>query len=675
MSETNDLQRMRELIDKLNEASRRYYDQNESDISDDEWDAMYAELRKLEEKTGERMADSPTRRVGGAVMEGFEQHRHIARLWSMDKAQSEDEILAWAQRCEKQTNDAGGLPKNSYCVEYKLDGLTVNLTYDGGKLVQAATRGNGEVGEAILSQAMTIRTIPLTIPFTGRMEVQGEGIMRLSELKKYNETAAEPLKNARNAAAGALRNLDPQVTASRHLDAFFYQIGYIEGRSFETQQDMLAFMKENGLNISPFVRPAQTIEEALEAVHEIEQKRETLDFLIDGATIKITDMRTREVLGTTDKFPRWSIAFKFPAQETVTKLLKITWEVGRTGKLTPLAHLSPVDICGVTVKRATLNHYDDICRKRVRIGSEVWVRRSNDVIPEIMGVVWNGEGEAPETDIQPPTVCPACGGELVKLREDGVHLFCLNRTSCRPQAIARMAHFASRQGMDIETFSTRTAGLFYDELGVRSAADLYHLDREKLVALKGFGEKKAEKLFAELEKSKDCELDAFLFAIGIPNIGKKTAYDLMAHFGTLEALMGASEQELVDIEDVGGIVAASITEYFADEENRRFVNRLLEAGVRPQMHAQQDAGTLFEGMTFVLTGTLPTLSRAQAQEMIRKNGGKATGSVSKKTSIVLAGESAGSKLDKARELGVRIIDEAQFLQMIEQQKRPEPTGD
>ena len=675
MSETNDLQRMRALIDKLNEASRRYYDQNESDISDDEWDAMYAELRGLEEKTGERMADSPTRRVGGAVMEGFEQHRHIARLWSMDKAQSEEEILAWAQRCEKQTNDAGGLPKNSYCVEYKLDGLTVNLTYDGGKLVQAATRGNGEIGEAILPQAMTIRTIPLTIPFTGRMEVQGEGIMRLSELKKYNETAAEPLKNARNAAAGALRNLDPQVTASRHLDAFFYQIGYIEGRSFETQQDMLAFMKENGLNISPFVRPAQTIEEALEAVHEIEQKRETLDFLIDGATIKITDMRTREVLGTTDKFPRWSIAFKFPAQETVTKLLKITWEVGRTGKLTPLAHLSPVDICGVTVKRATLNNYDDICRKRVRIGSEVWVRRSNDVIPEIMGVVWDGEGEAPETDIQPPTVCPACGGELVKRREDGVHLFCLNRTSCRPQAIARMAHFASRQGMDIETFSTRTAGLFYDELGVRSAADLYHLDREKLVALKGFGEKKAEKLFAELEKSKDCELDAFLFAIGIPNIGKKTAYDLMAHFGTLEALMGASVQELVDIEDVGGIVAASITEYFADEENRRFVNRLLEAGVRPQMHAQQDAGTLFEGMTFVLTGTLPTLSRAQAQEMIRKNGGKATGSVSKKTSIVLAGESAGSKLDKARELGVRIIGEAQFLQMIEQQKRPEMTGD
>lgn len=657
----DDKQRMRELIDRLNEASRRYYDQNESDISDDEWDAMYAELRALEEKTGVRLEDSPTRRVGGTVMEGFEQHRHIARLWSMDKAQSEEEILAWAQRCRKQTDEAGGLPKNTYCVEYKLDGLTVNLTYEGGKLVQAATRGNGEVGEAILPQAMTIRTIPLTIPFQGRMEVQGEGIMRLSQLKKYNETAAEPLKNARNAAAGALRNLDPQVTASRHLDAFFYQVGYIEGKSFETQYDMLDFLRENGLNVSPYVHPAETIEEALEAVHDVEARRETLDYLIDGATIKITDMRTREVLGTTDKFPRWSIAFKFPAQETVTKLLKVTWELGRTGKLTPLAHLSPVDICGVTVKRATLNNYGDICRKHVRIGSEVWVRRSNDVIPEIMGVVWDGEGEAPETDIQLPTVCPACGGPLTQI---GAHIFCLNRAGCRPQAIARMAHFASRQGMDIETFSTRTAGLFYDELGVRSAADLYSLDREKLIALKGFGEKKADKLFAELEKSKNCELDAFLFAIGIPNIGKKTAYDLMAHFGTLGALMNAQAQELVDIEDVGEVVAASITEFFADEQNRAFVNRLLEAGVHPQMRIQEDAGTLFNGLTFVLTGTLPTLSRAQAQELIRKNGGKATGSVSKKTSVVLAGESAGSKLDKARELGVKVISEEQFLQWI-----------
>lgn len=654
--------RMKQLVERLNAASKAYYDQNDALMSDDEWDAMYAELRKLEDESGKQLPDSPTRRVGGTVMEGFEQHRHIARLWSMDKAQSEEEILAWAQRCEKLTKEAGGLPENTYCVEYKLDGLTLNLTYDQGLLVQAATRGNGEVGEGILAQAQTIRCIPLQIPFKGRMEIQGECIMRLSALEKYNETAEVPLKNARNAAAGALRNLDPKVTASRNLDALFYQIGYIEGKSFECQEEMLHFMKENGFPVSDFSERAVSIQEALDLVHRIEQQRDTLDFMIDGATIKLTDMRTREVLGTTDKFPRWSIAYKFAAQETVTKLLDISWELGRTGKLTPLAHLEPVDICGVTVKRATLNNYGDICRKRVRVGSDVWVRRSNDVIPEIMGVVWQGEGEAPETDILPPDTCPACGS---KLTQRGAHIFCLNRQTCRPQAIARMKHFASRQGMDIEAFSEKTAELFYDHLGVRSPADLYMLNKASMVVLKGFGVKKADKLIAELEKSKSCELDAFLFAIGIPNIGKKTARDLMQHFGSLEMLMTATEEELIGIEDVGGIVASSITEFFSQEENLAFVRRLLDCGVNPQVHQQENVGTLFEGMTFVLTGTLPSLSRAQAEELIRQNGGKASGSVSKKTSIVLAGESAGSKLEKAQKLGVRIMDETEFLSLIE----------
>lgn len=659
----NEQQRMRALIEALNAASKAYYDQNESLMSDDEWDAMYAELRALEEKTGVRLEGTPTARVGGEVMEGFLPHRHIARLWSMDKAQSVEEIRAWAQRCEKLTNEAGGLPENRYCVEYKLDGLTLNLTYDGGKLIQAATRGNGEVGEGILPQAKTIRTIPMQIPFLGRMEVQGECIMRLSTLEKYNETADEPLKNARNAAAGALRNLDPKVTAARNLDAFFYQVGYIEGKSFATQMDMLAFLRENGFDVSPYTGFADTIDEALSLVDQVEIARDSLDFLIDGATIKLTDMRTREVLGTTDKFPRWAIAFKFAAQEARTTLEGVTWELGRTGKLTPLAHLTPVDICGVTVKRATLNNYGDICRKRVRVGGDVWIRRSNDVIPEIMGIVWEGEGEAPQTDILPPEVCPACGGALT---ERGAHIFCMNRQTCRPQAIARMAHFASRQGMDIEAFSEKTAELFYDQLGVRSAADLYELKKEDMIALKGFGVRRADKLLSELEKSKDCELDAFLFAIGIPNIGKKTARDLMAHFGSLDALMAATQEELVSIEDVGEIVAASITDYFTQEENRTFVERLLSLGVSPAVHAQEDTGTVFAGMTFVLTGTLPTLTRAQAEEMIRKNGGKATGSVSKKTSVVLAGESAGSKLEKARALGVRIMEEEEFLSLVAQ---------
>lgn len=655
-------ERMRELIDKLNEASHRYYDLNEPTISDDEWDAMYAELRALEAQTGEIAPDSPTRRVGGEVMAGFEEHRHIARLLSLDKAQSKEEILAWAQRADKLAEEAGGLPPRRYCVEYKLDGLTINLTYEGGALTQASTRGNGEVGEAILPQAKTIRSIPLRIPFTGRMEVQGECIMRLSTLARYNETAEEPLKNARNAAAGALRNLDPSVTASRQLDALFYQVGYIEGRSFATQGEMLDFLRENGLSVSPYAREADSIEEALAFVDEIEAQRDSLDFLIDGATIKLTDMRTREALGNTDKFPRWAVAYKFAAEEVVTRLEAVTWELGRTGKLTPLAHLSPVDICGVTVRRATLNNYGDIRRKRVRVGSDVWVRRSNDVIPEIMGVVWAGEGEPPETDLLPPERCPACGSAL---EQRGAHLFCPNRRGCRPQAVARMAHFASRQGMDIESFSEKTAGLFYDQLGVCAPDELYHLSRERLVPLRGFGEKKADKLLSELAKSKDCELDAFLFAIGIPNIGRKTARDLMAHFGSLEALMGAGEEELVQIEDVGEIVARSITDFFSDEENRAFVHRLLDAGVAPAIHEAQNAGTLLSGKTFVLTGTLPTLTRAQAEEMIRQNGGKAASSVSSRTSFVLAGESAGSKLARAQALGVPVIDEAAFLRMLD----------
>ena len=653
-------QRMAELVRKLNEANVQYYEHDEPTISDDEWDAMYGELRQLEAESGIRLPDSPTRRVGGNVLDGFEEHRHIARLWSMDKAQSKEEVIAWAERCERLRGEYKRDEGPLYVVEYKLDGLTINLTYDGGHLVQAATRGNGVTGEAILPQAETIRSIPLIIPFKGKMEVQGEGIMRLSQLNRYNETAEEPLKNARNAAAGALRNLDPKVTAARHLDAFFYQVGYIEGMNFQTQLDMLTFLETNGFSVSPFIRPARSIQEAMTLVDEIEEARDSLDFLIDGATIKINDMRFREILGFTDKFPRWAIAYKFPAQEVPTVLKKVTWEVGRTGKLTPLVHLEPVDICGVTVSKATLNNYGDIMRKRVRIGSKVWVRRSNDVIPEIMGVIWEGDGPVPESDLPKPETCPACGS---KLSEIGAHLFCTNRVSCKPQTVARLAHFASRQGMDIESFSSKTASLFYDEMNLRTADQLYELDREKLVTLRGFGEKKADKLFEELEKSKQCEPEAFLFAIGIPNIGKKTAADLMSHFGSFDALRETTREELEALENIGGIVASSILDFFQDTENQRLVHALLAHGVSPKM-AKAQSGTKFDGMTFVLTGTLPTLTRAQAEEMIRQNGGRTAGSVSKKTSIVLAGESAGSKLDKARTLGIRIIDEETFRSML-----------
>ncbi len=657
---------MQALVDRLNETARAYYEQDNPQISDKEWDALYDQLVRMEQETGTVLPDSPTLRVGGQPVAGFSPHRHIARLWSLGKAQSEVELAEWAARCEKKREstvaEGKALPPLCYAVEYKFDGLTLSLTYENGLLTQAATRGNGEVGEAILEQARTIRSIPMRIPFTGRMEAQGEGIMRLSTLAAYNQTAEEPLKNARNAAAGALRNIDPKVTASRKLDAFFYQVNFIEGKTFVDHRDMMAFLKEQGFCVSPYFEIAHSVDEVIARVREIEAARPALDFLIDGAVVKVCDAATRESLGYTDKFPRWALAFKFEAEETTTELLDVTWQLGRTGKLTPLAHLAPVELAGVTVQRATLNNWGDIQRKRVRIGAQVWVRRSNDVIPEILGCVLE-EPQPGERDITPPTACPACGQPLTAR---GANLFCMNRATCRPQTVARLAHFAGRDAMDIEAFSEKTAELFYDALGLRDPADLYQLTPMEMLGLKGFGEKKAAKLLAELDKSRSAPMDAFLFALGIPNVGRKTARDLAQRFGTLDSLMVADEAALTQVDEVGQIVAASIVEFFSMDENRALVSRLLSAGVAPQPLAAPRGDGPLTGMTVVLTGTLPSLTRAEAEALILRHGGKASSSVSAKTSLVLAGEAAGSKLAKAQQLGVKVIDEAEFLRMIGQ---------
>lgn len=647
--------RMQELVKRLNETAHAYYVLGEPVISDMQWDAMYDELTNLEKETGTVLPDSPTHRVGGEPLKGFEQHRHITRLWSMDKVQTIDALQDWIRRTEKLAG-RGDLP---YFVEYKFDGLTLNLTYREGQLVQAATRGNGEVGEAILPQAKTVRAVPLTIPYQGLLEVQGECIMRLSVLEQYNKTAKEPLKNARNAAAGALRNLDPAVTAARRLDAFFYQVGTIENPPYHTQPGMLEFLRKNGFPVSPYLGEPKNAEELVACIRHIEEIRNTLDFLIDGVVIKVGDFALRERMGFTEKFPRWAVAYKFEAEESVTTLRKVTWELGRTGKLTPLAHLEPVDFYGVTVRKATLNNWGDIQRKRVALGAPVWIRRSNDVIPEIMVRVGEpGPGEKP---IVKPDHCPACGAPLV---ERGAHLFCMNRVSCRPQAVARLSHFASRNAMDIEGFSEKTAGQVYDQMNVRDPADLYTLTVEQALSLEGFKEKKAGNLLAALEKSKSCPLDAFLFALGIPNVGRKTARDLAQAFGTLEKVEQATEEELTAIQDVGEIVAQSITEFFSFAENKLMIDRLLAAGVHPHAAAGPSEGPL-TGMTVVVTGTLPSLSREEAEELIRQNGGKASSSVSKKTTFVLAGEAAGSKLTKAQALGIPILDEAAFRQKLQ----------
>jgi len=659
----NKNERLRLLADELNKASALYYTLGESPMSDAEWDQKYNELLRLEKESGIILPDSPSVRVGSAPLSSFESHRHLNRLWSMDKVQSKEELLAWLQRTQKQhaqLNDGRGepLPKLTYAVEYKLDGLTINLTYRNGQLVQAATRGNGEVGESILPQVRTIRCVPLSIPYQGLLEVQGECIMKLSTLDAYNRTADEPLKNARNAAAGALRNLDPAVTASRKLDAFFYQIGTIEDPPYSDMDGMLEFLRKNGFPTSQYEEHANTYEEICQRIDAVEEKRSSLDFLIDGAVVKVCDLATRQAMGNTEKFPRWAVAYKFAAEENTATLLDVTWELGRTGKLTPLAHLTPTDIGGVTVKRATLNNYGDIQRKKVAVGCEVWIRRSNDVIPEIMGRI--GEPAENETVIVPPSVCPSCGQPLV---ERGAHIFCINRSTCKPQAVQRLAHFASRNAMDIDTFSEKTAELLYETLGVHDCADLYKLTVNDLLVLEGFKQKRAENLINALEKSRSCTLDAFLFAIGIPNIGRKTARDLAHHFGSLEAVKHASADDLTSIPEIGDIVAASVVEFFSFQENVDMIDRLLAAGVQP-VHEKESVSEALAGKTVVVTGTLPTLSREDAEKLIAQHGGKPSGSVSKKTAFVLAGEKAGSKLTKAQSLGIPVIDEAAFLQML-----------
>lgn len=654
-------QRIRELVDKLNEYSKAYYVLDAPKISDKEYDELYDELLRLEEQSGIILPDSPTQRVGGDPLPCFEPHTHIHRLWSLDKVRTREDLIDWGRRVERIA-ESQQLPKVKYALEYKFDGLTINLTYEGGRLMTGATRGNGIVGEDITPQIKTIRTVPLTIPFKGKMEVQGECYMKLSVLDEINKTTDEKLKNARNAAAGALRNLDPRITAKRRLDCYCYNVGYIEGKKLETQDEMLGFLRENGFTVSDYLVFCDDIETVCGEIDKAEESRPHLDFLIDGMVVKVRDFATREALGATEKFPRWAMAFKFAAEETTTTVRDITWEVGRTGKLTPRASFDPVELAGATIRHATLNNFDDIQRKRVGIGSRVFIRRSNDVIPEILSAV---EGDVPERQVEKPTVCPACGAHV---EHRGVHLYCTNSLSCAPQIAGRLAHYASRDAMDIDTFSEKTAALFVEELKLKSIPDLYDLGPQDYMGLQGFGERRINNLMAAIERSKDCTLGAFIFAIGIPNVGAKTAKDLARRFGTIEALRSATVEQLTEVPDVGEIVARSIVEFFADPSIATQVDRLLAHGVKPRPEeVQQDSP--ISGKTIVVTGTLEKLDRRQAEALIESLGGKAAGSVSKKTDYVLAGENAGSKLTKARELGVRVLNEQEFFELIGETKR------
>lgn len=657
------MERMRYLVDEINRHNYNYYTLDNPTITDREYDDLYDELRELETETGIVLYDSPTQRVGGEVLQGFEKHRHISRLLSLDKAQNYQELRDWENRIRRiidnyNAENGENIPYPEYVMEYKFDGLTINLTYRDGALVQAATRGNGEVGEAILAQVKTINTVPLSIMYTGTLEIQGEGVMPLSSLAKYNETALVPLKNARNAAAGALRNLDPKETARRHLKAYFYNVNYIEERQYDTQVEMLEFLKENNLPVSDYEKVFTSIEDVVSEIEEEKDKLKELDILTDGLVIKVNDLDVRHILGSTQKFPRWAIAYKFEAVEKTTKLIGIEWNVGRTGKVTPTALLEPVEIAGTTVKRATLNNWNDIQRKNVKMNSRVWIRKSNEVIPEILGTVEDGEVHE---EIEKPEYCPACHSELI---QNGVHIFCPNSLSCKPQLVARMVHFASRDAMDIEGFSEKTAELFFDKLNLKDIAEIYELQYDDIIDLERFGPKKTQNLLNAIEKSKDVELDAFIYSLGIPNVGAKTAKDLADRYKSFENFLNAKHEELVEIEDIGDIVASDIIEFLNDETIRKSIDKLLSEGIKVHYEEKETEDSFFTDKTVVLTGTISGLTRNELKSIIENKGGKVSGSVSGNTDYVIVGNNPGSKLDKATKLGVELLSEDRLKEIL-----------
>lgn len=640
--------RMRELVDTLNKYAYEYYVLDNPSVPDREYDKLYDELQILEGEIGVREQDSPTRRVGGEPISAFKKHEHIYRLYSLDKCVTEDELSAFDERVRKV------VPDPTYTVEYKFDGLTMCLTYENGLFVRATTRGNGIVGEDVTAQALTIKSFPLKIDRKDVMEIQGEAIIRLSVLEKYNATADEPLKNARNAAAGAIRNLDPKVTEKRRPEIIFYNVNYAENGGFDSQLEIFDFLKRNGFKTFDFLRVCKNLDEVKAAIDEIEVGRRSIDVLTDGAVVKLNSVKEREILGYTDKFPRWAAAYKFEAEEAETTVKSVRWQVGRTGKLTPLGIVEPVELAGATVRKATLNNYGDIQKKRVKIGGRVLIRRSNEVIPEILGALGD-EGK----EVEKITVCPYCKTPVVEV---GANLFCPNE-DCRPRVLAKLANFACKDGMNIDGFSEKTAGVLYDEIGVENFSELYTLDREKLVALDGFQDKKADNLLSAIEKSKNVALPNFIFALGIDGVGKKTAKDLAKKLKTLDGIANASVEELASLDDVGEVMSKSIFDYFRSEKNKNEIEKLLCAGVKIAEQTEVKSGS-FSGEKVVLTGSLTSYTRSEAGKLVEERGGEIQSSVTKTTTLVIAGEAAGSKLDKAKKLGVTVIDEEEFKKRL-----------
>ncbi len=646
------IEEMKKLIEEINKHNYNYYVLDNPTISDIEYDKLYYTLVDLEKELNIILPSSPTQRVGGDILDGFQKKQHEVQLYSLNKVRDFDDLRSWVDDMNKLSRGT------DFALEYKFDGLQMVLEYNDGNLQSATTRGNGLVGEDVTVQVKTIQSVPLEIPYKNKIIVQGEVMMTNSNFEQYNKTALEKLKNPRNAAAGAIRNLDPKETAKRKLDYFCYSILLCEGREFETQTEMHKFLEENRFQTGLYFCNFKTAEEAVEKIKEVDKIKSRLDVLIDGMVLKVNRVDVRKKIGYTSKFPKWAVAFKFEAQELSTILKKVSWQVGRSGRVTPIAELEAIELAGATVQRATLNNIEDIRKKGVMENSRVFVRRSNEVIPEVMGLA---EKLPNSKIIEEPENCPSCGHKLVK---KGPLLYCINHDNCKEQVVDRLAHFASRNAMNIDGISEKTAGTFYDELGVRKLSDLYSLKEENLLKLDKFKDKKAKNTINSIKNSKNPELSSFLFALGIAEVGLKTAKDLARTFGSIDNLKVASKEEISSVRDVGEVIAQNIFDFFKDTDNLQEIDKLFNAGITIKELSTITKSTAITGKTIVLTGTLPTLTRDEATQLIEEAGGRTSSSVSKNTDYVLAGEEAGSKLIKAKDLGIKIINEDEFKELI-----------
>lgn len=649
--------RIDELVDTLNYHAHLYYVEDRNEISDYDYDMLQQELKNLEEQFPQFIRkNSPTQRVGGEAVSAFEKVTHTVQMGSLQDVFSFEQVRSFVDTVKQSVEN----PK--FVVEPKIDGLSVSLEYRDGELIVGSTRGDGFVGENVTENLKTVNSVPLSIPEKlPIIEVRGETYMPrsvfLKLVKEQEDNDEQPFKNPRNAAAGSLRQKNPKIAAKRKLDIFVFNVQQIEGKELTSHKQSLDYLRRLGFKTIPDYRLVETADEIIDRINEIGESRFDLPYDIDGVVVKVDSFAQRDILGATAKVPKWAVAYKFPPEEKISKLLDIELNVGRTGAVTPVAIFEPVFLAGTSVARATLHNQDFISEKNISVGDVIKVRKAGDIIPEVLGVVEKHS----EGAFSLPEVCPVCGAKLVKSEEEAA-VRCPN-VECPAQIFRSIVHFASKGAMNIDGLGSQIVKTLLDNGLIKSVADLYTLSADSLLALENFKEKSVNNLLTAIENSKSNTLDRLIFGLGIRNIGQASAKLLCDKFGDLESIMAASAEEIAEIDGFGEVMAQSVHQAFREEHLIALIKRLEACGVNTKYEKVQ-ADSRFEGMTFVLTGTLPTMKRSEAKELVEKFGGKASGSVSKKTTYVLAGEEAGSKLTKAQELGIPVITEEQFLDMI-----------